>query len=103
MTSFREATWCARAHREGTETLRGNDQINKEKRLLLLVINMYVIQGPRSQFDEKFKNRGVQCTAIAVVSCCKAFLSEPSAWSGRDIDECLEVQVMQFCGYVYVK
>lgn len=75
--------------------------INKQKeRLLSLEINMYIIQGTRCQSDVKFKNRGVQCTAIAVVSCCKAFLNELSEWSERDVNECLKVKILQFCGYV---
>lgn len=52
---------------------------------------MLVIQGVRNQFDTKFTNFGVQCTAIAAACCCKASLKDLSEWNAGDIDECLKV------------
>jgi hypothetical protein len=52
---------------------------------------MRVIQGVRSQFHRNFTNYGVQCTAIAAVSCCKASVKALNEWNAGDIDECLKV------------
>ena len=52
---------------------------------------MRVIQGVRSQFHEKLENAGVQCTAIAAVSCCLASEKPLSVWDAEDIDECVKV------------
>lgn len=53
---------------------------------------MHVIQGSVCQFDSKYTNSGVQCTAIAAASCCKASLKLLSEWKESDIDDCLEVK-----------
>lgn len=52
---------------------------------------MFVIQGVRSQFHAEFTNSGVQCTAIAAASCCKASVKVLTEWNADDIDDCLQV------------
>ena len=52
---------------------------------------MRVLQGARSQFHKKLENAGVQCTAIAAVSCCLASEKLLSEWDAEHIDECLKV------------
>lgn len=57
---------------------------------------MYVVQGSRSQFHADYTNKGVQCTAIAAVSCCKASVKALSDWKALDIDDCLKVHLSAY-------
>jgi hypothetical protein len=62
---------------------------------------MRVIQGVRSQSHPSFTNIGVQCTAVAAVSCCKASVKKLSEWNVGDIEECLEVNERVMCRVHY--